>query len=408
MSPRFDGPGIVVVGASLAGLRTCTALRRLGYDGRLTVIGDEPHPPYDRPPLSKEFLAGRADGADLSLPGAGLGITWQLGRRATGLDLTARTVEIDDGALFPFGGLVIATGSAARPWPAPAPPAGVHTLRGLDDARSLRAALRRDGRLLVIGAGFIGSEVTATARGAGVEVTLVEPEPQPLRRAVGAAAGEFLAALHRRAGVDLRTSTKVLSLDRVREHTGARLSDGTDVTATAAVVALGRAPSTDWLTGSGLDTTEGVLGDRHARALLRDGTPATDVVAAGDVARWPHPWADTPGITLGHLSHATEQAEIAARSLLFPETPADYRPVPSFWSDQYDVKLRSVGFPPLADSVDVRENDPDTRRLDVAYYRHGRLIGALTGNRVARIAAYRSRLATDLEGEAGATAAAGR
>ncbi|MGP3927207.1 NAD(P)/FAD-dependent oxidoreductase [Streptomyces sp. 8N616] len=408
MSSRFDGPGILAVGASLAGLRTCMALRKLGYDGRLTVIGDEPHLPYDRPPLSKEFLLGKADRVDLPLPVADFGITWQIGRRATGLDLAARTVEVDDGALFPFEGLVIATGSAARPWPAPMPSAGVHTLRGLDDARALRTALSRGGRLLVIGAGFVGSEVAATARGAGVEVTLVEPAPQPLRRAVGEAAGEFVAALHRRAGVDLRTSTRVLSLMGDRELRGARLSDGTDVTATAAVVALGSVPSTDWLTESVLCIKDGVLCDRHARVLLRNGTPAPGVVAAGDVTRWPHPWADAPGISLGHWSHATEQAETAAQSLLFPEAPADYRPVPSFWSDQYDVKFRSVGLPALADSVDVRENDPDARRLDVAYYRQGRLIGALTGNRVGRIAAYRAQLAADLEGKAVMGAAAGR
>ncbi|NIH78480.1 NAD(P)/FAD-dependent oxidoreductase [Amycolatopsis viridis] len=396
MSARFDEHGILVVGASLAGLRACAALRKHGYDGRLTVIGDEPHLPYDRPPLSKEFLAGGTDGADLPLPVAGLGITWQLGRRATRLHLAARTVEVDDGTRFPFDGLVIATGSTARPWPAA--PAGVHTLRGLDDARSLRAALRRDGRLLVIGAGFVGSEVAATARGAGVDVTVVDPAPQPLHRAVGEAAGEFVAALHRQAGVDLRTSTKVVSLEGVRKLTGARLSDGTEVPATAAVVALGSAPATGWLAGSGLDITAGVRCDRHARVLRRDGTPAPGVVAAGDVTRWPHPWADAPGVTLGHWSHAAEQAETAAHSLLFPGAPASYRPVPSFWSDQYDVKFRSVGLPALADSADVREYDLGARRLDVAYFRQGRLIGALTGNRVARIAAYRAQLAADLEG----------
>lgn len=395
MSSRFDGPGILVIGASLAGLRACTALRSLGYEGRLTVIGDEPHPPYDRPPLSKEFLTQPAHRVDLPLP-VGLDITWQLGRRATGLDLAARTVEMADGTRVPFDGLVIATGSTARPWPA-AVPAGVHTLRSLDDAHALRKALHRGGgRLLVIGAGFIGSEISATARGAGLPVTLVEPQPQPLRRAVGEAAGGFVATLHRRAGVDLRTSTTVLSLTGDRKLTGARLSDGTDVNAAVAVLALGSLPSTDWLTGSGLCIEGGVLWDRHARALRQDGTPAPAVVAAGDVTRWPHPWAKNPGITLGHWSNAAEQAETAARSLLNPEAPADYRPVPSFWSDQYDVKFRSVGLPALADSVDVRENDPDARRLDIAYYQQGRLIGALTGNRVGRIAAYREQLAAEL------------
>ncbi|OLF19297.1 NAD(P)/FAD-dependent oxidoreductase [Actinophytocola xanthii] len=400
MSQGLQGAGILVVGASLAGLRACVVLRELGYDGRLTVVGDEPHLPYDRPPLSKGFLVNQDEDVRLPLPD-GLDIDWRLGRRARALDLGARTVEVDDGTLLPFAGLVIATGSTARRWPGPTPAVGVHVLRGLDDARALRTALRRGGRLLVLGAGFLGSEVAASAHGAGVPVTVVEPEPQPMRRAVGEAAGAFVAALHRRAGVDLRTSTTAVSLIGDPTFTGARLSDGTEVRAGAAVVAVGAAPSTDWLAGSGLRVAGGVVCDHHARVLLEDGTPAPAVVAAGDVTRWPHPWAPGPGLTLGHWSHATEQADTAARSLLRPQIPAVYRPVPSFWSDQYGVRFRSVGLPALADSAEVRENDPDARRLDVAYYRQGRLVGAFTANRVGRTAAYRARLATELHELAG-------
>jgi NADPH-dependent 2,4-dienoyl-CoA reductase/sulfur reductase-like enzyme len=397
------GPGIVVVGASLAGVRAARALRERGYGGRLTLVGDEPHPPYDRPPLSKEFLTGRADADRVRLPLDGLDADWVLGRAAERLDTERRVVVLDDGTRMPYEGLVIATGSRARPWGPGAPRRGVHTLRGLDDARALGAALARGGPLLIAGAGFVGTEVAAAARAADVPVTLVDKAARPWIGRFGEEAASFVERLHRDAGVDLRCGTLVESLtgkspagdgdDRV---TGAQLSDGTSVAADAVVVALGAVPATEWLTGSGLALDEGVRVDAYCRALRADGTHVPGVVAAGDVARWPHPWMPGRGLALGHWSNAVEQAEAAARTLLLPDEPAAYRPVPSFWSDQYGVKFRSVGLPELADTVEVREQSIERRRLDLAYYRDGALVGALTANRTARTASYQAQLAAAL------------
>ncbi|MEU6262869.1 NAD(P)/FAD-dependent oxidoreductase [Saccharopolyspora shandongensis] len=391
----MNDPGIVVVGASLAAQRACAAARRLGYQGQLTVIGAEPHQPYDRPPLSKEFLAGRSEPPAPRLPVDDLNIRWLLGRPVAGLTLADRTVHLADGGSVPFTGLIIATGAAPNSWPG-TPPPNVGTFRTLDDARSLRARLREGNRLLVVGAGFLGGELAAAARGLGSQVTLVEAQAQPLHRALGLAAGTFMAALHRRAGVDLRTGTRVAAFTGERYLTGADLVGGTWVPADSAVVALGATPNVEWLAGSGLWVEGGLVCDEHGRALLTDATPARGVVAAGDVTRWPHPWADGNGVVRGHWTHATEQAEVAARSLLFPDHPATYRPIPSFWSDVYGVKLRAVGFPGFADTVEVRESEPEAGRLDITYHRQGHLIGALVGNRMSRLAAYRARLAEEL------------
>jgi NADPH-dependent 2,4-dienoyl-CoA reductase/sulfur reductase-like enzyme len=390
------GPGIVVVGASLAGVRAARALRERGYGGRLTLVGDEPHLPYDRPPLSKEFLTGRADAERVRLPLEGLDADWALGRAAARLDPERRIVVLVDGTELPYEGLVIATGSRARPWGAGAPRHGVHTLRGLDDARTLGAALARGGPLLVAGAGFVGTEVAAAAWAAEVPVTLVDKAARPWIGRFGDEAAAFVERLHRDAGVDLRCGTLVTSLKGDDRVTGAELSDGTSVAADAVVVALGAVPATEWLIGSDVALDEGVLVDAYCRVLRTDGSHLPGVVAAGDVARWPHPWTPGRGLSLGHWSNAVEQAEAAAATLLFPDEPAAYRPVPSFWSDQYGVKFRSVGLPELADTVEVREQSVERRRLDLAYYRDGALVGALTANRAARTASYQAQLAAAL------------
>ncbi|WP_260844942.1 NAD(P)/FAD-dependent oxidoreductase [Streptomyces sp. SLBN-31] len=394
---RQPSLGIIVVGASLAGLRASEALRAQGYRGQLTLVGDEPYAPYDRPPLSKALLAGTSAPEALSFPlDPDLGITLRLGVPAVRLDLDARTIELADSTRLPFAGLVIATGAAARPWPDRSP-RGVHTLRGRDDALALRSELGTEARLLVVVGGFIGSEVAATARELGAHVTLVEAESQPLRRAMGEEAGRFLAEIHRAAGVDLKTGTSVSSFAGLDQLTGATLSDGTDLDATVAVVALGAVPNTDWLADSGLLLDRGVVCDTYCRALLSDGSPAPAVVAAGDVARWPHPWAGDSAVSLGHWSNAIEQAEAAAATLLAKEGElSPYLPVPSFWSDQYGVRFRSVGIPALGDEAEVVESDSIARRLEVVYYRQGNMVGVLTANRISRIAGHQRRLAAEL------------
>ncbi|MGW4498938.1 NAD(P)/FAD-dependent oxidoreductase [Micromonospora sp. NPDC004336] len=388
-----DPRRIVVVGASLAGLRAAEALRRSGYAGELVLVGDEPHLPYDRPPLTKQVLDGgwRPERTTLPVP-AGLDVTWRLGVAAGGLDVSAHVVRLADGTRLPYDGAVLATGARARRWPGPTAPAGVHTVRGLDDATAVAEALPRAARLLVVGAGFLGGEVAAAARALGVAVTLVEPRELPLLAPAGPHVGRFVAALHRANGVDLRlgVGVRALTANGRGELTGAELTDGARVAADLAVLALGAEPNVEWLAGSGLRVDAGLVCDGYCRPLRHDGRPAPDVVAAGDLTRWPHPLAGDELVSLGHWSNAVEQASVAAQTLLRPDTSPGYRPVPSFWSDLYGVRLRSVGLPHLADTTEVVERDDAGHRLVVTYHRGGRLVGALTANRTSRLAHYQA------------------
>ncbi|MEU2119858.1 FAD-dependent oxidoreductase [Streptomyces sp. NPDC016459] len=388
---------IVVVGASLAGLRGVQALRAAGYRGRLTLVGAERHAPYDRPPLSKEFLAGRTGPTDISLePAADLGLTELYGHRALHLDTTAQEVHLDDGSVLPYDGLLIATGAGARLWNSPRPRSGVHTIRTIDDARALKedlTAARR--RLLIVGAGFIGCEVASVARELDHEVTLVSTEPLLLQEALGHEAAAFLTQLHHDAGVEILPSSTVSALHGHERIEGCTVNSTWRIAADTALLALGARPHTDWLITSGLNTDRGLATDEYTRALRADGRPDHRVVAAGDITRFPHPHAPEP-IQLGHWSNAVEQAQTAAHNLLNPHNPKAYRQVASFWTTQYGVRFRAVGLPRYADHTEVRELDPENKRLDIAYYRAGRLIGALTANRAARITAYQAALAEEI------------
>jgi 3-phenylpropionate/trans-cinnamate dioxygenase ferredoxin reductase component len=405
---------IVIVGASLAGLRAAQALRKAGHDGRVVVLGAEDRPPYTRPPLSKELLAGEQEPDHCTLPGGDVDVEWRLGTVATGLDLARRELVLaprdeDAGGDALRGGgarrggearggggerlgydkLLIATGSRPRHWPGdPIELDGVFMLRDLDDALALRAALDRRPRLAVVGAGFIGCEVAATARKRGLDVTLIDVAHHPMT-ALGPAVGARCADLHRAHGVRLRLGAGVEGFEGAGRLEAVRLAGGTRVEADVAVVALGAVPNTDWLADSGLELQPGVMCDDTLAA--RD---AEDVFCAGDAAAWPHPMADGAPIRIEHWTNAAEQGAAAARNLLAaPGERTPYAAVPYFWSDQYDVKIQSVGLPARAERVTVLEATPEGDRLVLGAEREGRLVAAIGFNAARRLAFYRGRLA---------------
>lgn len=369
---------VSIVGASLAGYWAAETLRRDGFEGRISLIGDEPHAPYDRPPLSKKFLAGDLDDDRLPLTTAeklaDLGLEMRLGCRATGLDVATRTLEVD-GVAEPYDGLLIATGARCRNLPGTVGLAGVHTLRTRDDAEAIRDALANGARrVVVIGAGFIGAEVASTAIGRGAEVTMVEALEAPFGRVLGVEMGAVMADVHRRHGVDLRTGVgvdEVLGDDRLA---GVRLADGATLEADLLVVGIGVVPNTDWLEGSGLTLDDGVVCDETCLA-------APDVAAAGDVARWPNPRYGEV-MRVEHWDNAVQQGVHAARRLLQSDEEATpYAPVPWFWTDQYDRKVQLAGRPHTDDEVRVVAGSTAEHRFAAFYGRDGRFTAALGMNR---------------------------
>ena len=369
---------VSIVGASLAGYWAAETLRRDGFEGRISLIGDEPHAPYDRPPLSKKFLAGDLDADRLPLTTAeklaDLGLEMRLGCRATGLDVATRTLEVD-GVAEPYDGLLIATGARCRNLPGTAGLAGVHTLRTRDDAEAIRDALANGARrVVVVGAGFIGAEVASTAIGRGAEVTMVEALEAPFGRVLGVEMGAVMADVHRRHGVDLRTGVgvdEVLGDDRLA---GVRLADGATLEADLLVVGIGVVPNTDWLEGSGLTLDDGVVCDETCLA-------APDVAAAGDVARWANPRYGEV-MRVEHWDNAVQQGVHAARRLLQSDEEATpYAPVPWFWTDQYDRKVQLAGRPHTDDEVRVVAGSTAEHRFAAFYGRDGRFTAALGMNR---------------------------
>jgi len=367
---------IVVVGAGPAGFAACEELRRAGFSGVLDLVGTEPHLPYARPPLSKAQLTND-DAAAGTLAGVEqLDVRWHLGSAAERLDPEAREVILANGERLRYDGLVLATGSRPRTLADLAFFDGVTVLHDLDEATRLRRTLRRPPRrLLVVGAGFIGCEVASSAAALGVAVTLVEIERLPLLRLLGPTVGEVLARAHRERGVDLRLETSVSEL--VGEDgalSGGILSDGSFLEADACVLALGSAPATEWLAGSGLSLDGGVLCDAKLRAL-----GAKDVVAAGDLARWPHPLLEGEPTTVAHWSNACEQGEHAARTLL-GVAAGPFVGLPSFTSNVHGIALRSLGLPGHGEQAGVLDGDPAEGSFVVGYERADRLVGALGVN----------------------------
>ena len=380
---------IAVVGASMAGTYAAETLREAGFDGTITMVGEEPHRPYDRPPLSKQVLAGEWEADRLALPVDldRLDLEWRLGSRATALDLDGRELVLGSKERLSFDGLVIATGAEPRRLPGTPDVAGVHVLRTVDDCLALRADLdATPRRVAVVGAGFIGAEVAATCRGRGLDVTVVEALPQPLSRALGIEMGVVWAEMHRDHGVDLRLGVGVDGFVGDDPVGGVRLSDGEVVEADVVVVGVGVRPVTGWLEGSGLTLDDGVVCDETCQA-------APGVVAAGDVARWRNPLFDEQ-MRVEHWENAIEQGKAAALRLLAGDGDAEpFAPVPWFWSDQYDRKIQLAGRAGPDDEIAIVHGSTEERRFVALYGRAGRVVGVLGVNRPRHVMQYRQKIA---------------
>jgi len=379
--------GIVIVGGGLAAARTAEQLRRSEYTGRITIVSDEVHVPYDRPPLSKELLRKEVD--DVALKPREWydenDITLRLGAAATGLDTAAQTVTLADQTVLGYDELVIATGLVPRRIPAFGDLDGIRVLRSFDESLALREHASQARHAVVVGAGFIGCEVAASLRSLGVDVVLVEPQPTPLAAVLGERIGELVARLHRAEGVDVRLGVGVAEVRGQGHVEAVVLGDGTELPADLVVVGIGSHPATGWLEGSGVEVDgvdSGVLCDAAGR------TSAPHVWALGDVASW----RDATGhqARVEHWSNVADQARVVVPAMLGADVPTAVV-VPYFWSDQYDVKIQSLGQPEATDTVHLVEDDG---RKFLAYYeRDGVLIGVVGGGMPGKVMKVRAKIA---------------
>lgn len=381
---------IVVVGGSLAGLRTVEALRRRGYAGKLTLVGDEQHQPYDRPPLSKQVLCGEweadktrfrqkqgYDELDLEL---------RLGCAATRVDTKARRLSLADGTDVDYDRLVIATGAAARQLPNPAGLSGIHVLRSLDDVSALQAQLGGARHLAVVGAGFIGLEVASSCRKLGLPVTAIDPLELPLSPVLGEPMARELMDLHVAHGVSFETGALVSGFAGEGAVERVELADGRSVSADVVVVGIGVTPNVEWLRDSGIELDNGVRCDGHCE------TSVPGVYAVGDVASFHHA-KHGRHMRIEHWTHAVEMANAAVDHIMDRDGAASFQPVPYFWSDQYDVKLQFAGVRGGDDASQVLLREDDKHRLLVAYHRDGALTAVLAFNRPAQLIRCRRLLA---------------
>jgi NADPH-dependent 2,4-dienoyl-CoA reductase/sulfur reductase-like enzyme len=389
--------GCLIVGASLAGVRAAETLRHEGFEGRITIVGSEPHMPYDRPPLSKKFLAGEWEADRIALRSAdslaSLEVDWVLGRRADALDTARRRVTLDDGRDIGFDGLIIATGGVARRLPLQEGIDGVHVLRTLDDAVALRSDVVAGSHVVVVGAGFIGLEAAATFVQRGATVTVLEGLDAPLMRALGTDMGRAIGDVHCARGITIRCGVRITSLRHDGRVTGVELADGEVVPADTVLVGIGVSPAVDWLGTSTLHLDDGIVCDEY----LNVGTPS--MFAAGDVVRWPNGlFVDVEStMRVEHWTNAAEQGAHAARNLLAHLRGGDvipYSAVPFFWSDQFDMRIQFLGRAPAGATVDVVAGEPADGRWCAIYSVAGRLTGVLGVSMPKLVMPSRSLLAT--------------
>ncbi|HUL98244.1 MAG TPA: FAD-dependent oxidoreductase [Mycobacterium sp.] len=376
---------IVIVGGGLAAARTAEQLRRSEFDGSITIVSDEVHLPYDRPPLSKQVLRSELDDTALK-PREWYdenNITLLLGSAVRKLDTASQAVTLEDGTQLEYDDAVIATGLVPRRIPSFPDLRGIHVLRSFDESMALREEAGAARRAVVVGAGFIGCEVAASLRGLGVDVVMVEPQPEPLASVLGEQIGALVARLHRAEGVDVRTGVGVSSVTGSGRVEKVVLTDGSELDTDLVVVGIGSRPATDWLEGSGVEVDNGVVCDHVGK------TSAPHVWALGDVASW----QDATGhqARVEHWSNVAEQARVLVPSLLGQELPANLVVVSYFWSDQYDVKIQCLGEPEADDVVHLVSDDG---RKFLAYYeRDGVVAGVVGGGMPGAVMKTRTKIA---------------
>jgi 3-phenylpropionate/trans-cinnamate dioxygenase ferredoxin reductase subunit len=387
---------VVVVGGGLAGFRFAQSLRETGYDGSLTVICDEEHRPYDRPPLSKQLLSGTFTEEQCALHGDAPDVTWIFGQRAARLDRDRNVVVLESGEEVSYDGLLIATGRRARAWQGDLPAAGVHTLRDLTDTAAFRSSIGPDAKVVIIGAGFIGCEVAATLRAEDIDVTVVDVAAHPMP-VMGAEIGARAARIHESHGVRFRLGRGVAAVQGDDRVTGVLLDDGELLEASVVLVAVGSVPNSEWFADAGLSMDRGVVVcDATCAVLDADGAVVPEIMAAGDIAAWPHHHGEG-AVCIEHWSNARDMADLAARNLLLEPAArgpmASLASVPTFWSDQYNVKIKSAGFLRAADRWTIVSEDVEKPALLVEGHRGDELVGAVAFNMNRSIINYHRALA---------------
>ena len=367
---------VVIVGASMGGLRAAEALRRFGYSGPITVIGDEPHAPYNRPPLSKEVLAAEVSHEAVAFPqrDSTADVNWVLGTRAVSADLEHGTVTDAAGVTHPYQALIIATGLRPKRLTINnGEIAGRHAVRTLDDAIALRSELKPGARVVVVGAGFIGCEVAATARKLGCEVSVVAPGSHPITRPLGIELARELQRRHEAMGVRFFMKTAVDDLVGETRVEGVLLDTGETIPCDVVVEAIGSHPNTEWLEGNDLDLTDGILTDNDMRAQRQSGESWQNVFAIGDIARFANPLFDDVARRVEHWNIPTDTAKRVAQ-VFTGQAEGRFAPIPSFWSDQYDMHILAYGLLALADEVKLIAGELSGECV-FGYYREGKMVG---------------------------------
>ncbi|GGJ22134.1 NAD(P)/FAD-dependent oxidoreductase [Paenarthrobacter histidinolovorans] len=386
---------VVIVGASAGGVSAAEALRARGHTGPIELIGAEKHAPYDRPPLSKQLLKGELLASDVALRASthlrDLNVAERFGVAATALNTKARTVTLADGTNTDYDRVIIATGVSARQLPIRNSVGGVHTLRTLDEAVALQSAIADAKRVVVVGGGFLGTEIAAAAVALGVDVVLAGKASTLLEGALGATVGEQVAGLHTSRGVELMTGpAATVHQLRVKDGqvTGVEFRSGEFVQADLVILAVGSEPAVDWLRSSSLSLTDGV-------DCSSDCSAGEGIYAVGDVARWHNPLFNV-SMRIEHRTNATDQAIHVAERILNGDTTA-YAPVPYFWSDQFDVKIQAHGYLRGHDEVKVIEGSLDDGRMIAIYRTGGTLTGVVAVGAAKALRQWRGHVATKMD-----------